>query len=52
MKDYTNKIEKFLRGQMNHEEESVFKRHIKKNVFMRLQARLLTMVIKNSKELR
>jgi hypothetical protein len=52
MKGYISKIEKFLRGQMSYEEESVFKKYIKKNVILRFQVSLLIMLIKNSKDLR
>ena len=45
MKDYTDKIEKYLRGQMSHEEEMDFKNRVKSNALMRLQTYLITMII-------
>ena len=49
MKDYTNKIEKYLRGQMSHEEEMDFKNRVKSNALMRLQASVVTMIIRKVK---
>lgn len=46
MKDYINKIEKYLRGQMSHEEEMNFKNKVKYNSLLRLQASFVTMLIK------
>ena len=46
MKDYTNKIEKYLRGQMSHEEEFDFKNNVKSNALIRLQASIMTMIIR------
>lgn len=47
MKDYTNKIEKYLRGQMSHEEEMDFKNKVKSNALIRLQASIMTMLLRN-----
>lgn len=49
MKDYTNKIEKYLRGQMSHEEECDFKTKVKSNALIRLQASIVTMIIRKIK---
>lgn len=38
MTDYTDTIEKFLRGQMSTQEENVFKAGLETNADMRLQA--------------
>ena len=46
MKDYTNKIEKYLRGQMSHEEEARFEETVKSNAFMHSQASFMTMLIR------
>lgn len=46
MKDYTNKIEKYLRGQMSHEEEMNFKNKVKSNTLLRLQASFVTMLVR------
>ena len=47
MKDYTNKIEKYLRGQMSHEEEMDFKNKVRSNALIRLQASIMTMLLRN-----
>lgn len=47
MKDYTYKIEKYLRGQMSHEEEMDFKNKVKSNALIRLQASIMTMLLRN-----
>ena len=47
MKDYTDKIEKYLRGQMSHEEESDFKSKVKSDSIIHLQARFMTMLIRH-----
>lgn len=46
MKDYTNKIEKYLRGQMSHEEEARFEEKVKSNALIHSQARFVTMLIR------
>ena len=46
MKDYTDKIEKFLRGQMSHEEESDFKNKIRTNASIHFQVRLIVLMLK------
>lgn len=47
MKDYIYQIEKFLRGQMNQEEESDFKTKVKSDALIRLQTSIVTMLIRN-----
>lgn len=47
MKDYTNKIEKYLRGQMNHEEEMNFKNKIRAKGVICSQTFLVTLLIKH-----
>ena len=47
MKDYTDKIEMYLRGQMSHEEEMDFKNKVRSNALIRLQASIVTMIIRN-----
>lgn len=49
MKDYTNKIEKYLRGQMSHEEETKFEEKVKSDALIRLQASIMTMFIRKIK---
>lgn len=49
MKDYTNKIEKYLRGQMSHEEEMDFKNKVRSNAFIRIQAGIVTLLIRKNK---
>ena len=49
MKDYTNKIEKYLRGQMDQEEEMDFKNKVRSNDLIRLQASIVTMIIRKVK---
>lgn len=49
MKDYTNKIEKYLRGQMNHEEEAKFEETVKSNTLLRFQARVMAILIRKIK---
>ena len=49
MKDYTDKIEKYLRGQMSHEEEMDFKNKVKTNALIRLQASVVTMLLRKIK---
>lgn len=46
MKDYTNKIEKYLRGQMSHEEETVFKKEISSDSLCHTFALLTTQLLK------
>lgn len=46
MKDEIDKIEKYLRGQMSHEEEMDFKNKVKSNALIRLQANFITMLIR------
>lgn len=46
MKDYTNKIEKYLRGQMSHEEETRFEETVKSNALICFQAGFMAMLIK------
>ena len=45
MKDYTNKIEKFLRGQMSHEEESDFKNKVRAHASIRFQVRIIVLML-------
>ena len=49
MKDYTNKIEKYLRGQMSHEEEIDFKNKVKSNTLLHFQAGFMAMLIRKIK---
>ena len=49
MKDYTNKIEKYLRGQMSHEEEARFEEKVKSNALVRFQAGFMAMLIRRIK---
>lgn len=49
MKDYINKIEKYLRGQMSHEEEMDFKNKVKSNALIRLQANAIIGLIRSLK---
>ncbi len=49
MKDYTNKIEKYLRGQMSHEEETRFEKKVRSDALIRLQASIMTMFIRKIK---
>ena len=46
MKDYTDKIEKYLRGQMGHEEEAKFEKNVRSNALMRFQASVMAMLIR------
>ena len=46
MSDYTDTIEKFLKGEMTHKEEMHFYNHLKTNTKMHLQAYIITMLIK------
>ena len=52
MKDYTNKIEKYLRGQMSHEEEARFEETVKSNALVRFQAGFMAMLIRKIKMLK
>lgn len=47
MTDYTNKIEKYLRGQMSHEEEAKFEEMIRSNALIRFQVDTITKLIKS-----
>ena len=47
MKDYTNKIEKYLRGQMSHEEEARFEKKVRSNARIRFQVDTITKLIKS-----
>ena len=47
MKDYTNKIEKYLRGKMNLQEEDAFIKDIKSNKRMGLQSYIIAKIIKS-----
>ena len=49
MKDYTNKIEKYLRGQMSHEEEAKFEEMIRSNALIRFQAGFMAILIRKIK---
>ncbi len=46
MTDYTDIIEKFLRGQMSRHEENDFKDQLKSNELMHLQAIIISQLIK------
>lgn len=46
MKDYTNKIEKYLRGQMSHDEEEYFKNNVRSKKRIRSQAYLTIMLMR------
>lgn len=46
MKDYTNKIEKYLRGQMSQEEEKTFKEKIISDSFFSSSALLIVQLLK------
>lgn len=49
MKDYTNKIEKYLRGQMSHEEEARFEKKVRSNARIRFQVGFMAMLIRKIK---
>ncbi len=49
MKHYINKIEKYLRGQMGHEEEARFEETVKSNALIRFQAGFMAMLIRKLK---
>lgn len=49
MKDYINKIEKYLRGQMSQEEEARFEEKVKSNALVRFQAGFMAMLIRRIK---
>ncbi len=49
MKDYTSKIEKFLRGQMSHEEEARFEEKVRSNALMHFQASFIAILIRKFK---
>lgn len=49
MKDYINKIEKYLRGQMSHEEEVRFENKVRSNALIRFQAGFMAMLIRKIK---
>lgn len=46
MTDYTDIIEKYLRGQMSQQEETYFKGQLKSNKLMHLQAIIISQLIK------
>ena len=46
MADYTDMIDRFLKGQMNQQEEGVFKSKLKSNSILRMQAYTVTTIIK------
>ena len=46
MKDYTNKIEKYLRGQMSQEDEEHFKNDVRLKKHICFQAYLTTLLMK------
>ena len=49
MKEYINQIEKFLRGQMSHEEESVFKTSLATDEHLRSLALILANMLRMQK---
>lgn len=46
MADYTDMIDRFLKGQMNKQEERVFKSELKSNTALRFQGFIVTGIIK------
>ena len=46
MEEYINQIEKFLRGQMSLEEESLFKTSLKTDAHLRLYAFIMAYMLK------
>lgn len=50
MEDYTDTIERYLKGDMTHKEEMGFYNHLKTNTKMHLQAYIITMLIKIAKK--
>ena len=49
MKDYTNKIEQYLRGLMSHDEETRFEEKVKSNTLLHFQASVMAMLIRKIK---
>lgn len=49
MENHIDQIEKFLRGQMNQEEEGTFKESLAKDANLRLSALILTYVLMDKK---
>ena len=49
MEDYVEQIERFLRGQMNQEEESLFKTSLKTDAHLRLYAFIMAYMLKEQK---
>lgn len=49
MEEYINQIEKFLRGQMNKEEEGVFKASLTTDAHLRSYAFIFAIIMKTQK---
>ena len=49
MKEYIDQIEKYLRGRMNQEEESLFKTSLKTDAHLRLYAFIMAYMLKEQK---
>ncbi|MBO7098461.1 MAG: hypothetical protein J6W21_01185 [Bacteroidaceae bacterium] len=49
MEDYIDQIEKFLRGQMNQEEEGVFKKSLITGAHLRSYAFIMAFILKARK---
>jgi hypothetical protein len=49
MEEYIELIEKFLRGQMSHEEESAFKKSLITDAHMRTCAFIIAFIMKTQK---
>ena len=49
MEDYVEQIERFLRGQMNQEEESVFKTSLSTDAYLRSYVVIMAFILKAQK---
>ena len=50
MIDYTNRIEKYLRGRMAYKEETNFKNDLKTNTVLRAQAHVISALVLSSRD--
>ncbi len=50
MIDYTNRIEKYLRGRMAYKEETNFKNDLKTNTGLRAQAHTISVLVLSSQD--
>lgn len=50
MIDYTDRIEKYLRGRMAYKEETNFKNDLKTNTALRAQAHVISVLIMSSRD--